>query len=79
MKASQGMLLLFSILLEIPISMTILSRLLKYRANRQANIVAGAITIFWVIGGGNTSFSYIFFHTRSVRFIVYPLLCMEVE
>lgn len=32
-----------SILMEIPISMVLLSRVLKYGANRWANIIAGAI------------------------------------
>ena len=58
--------LVFSILLEIPIAMIVLSRLLKYRANRWANIIAGVITILWVIGGGNISVSYIFFATIEV-------------
>jgi hypothetical protein len=61
MKPPQGMLLAFSILLEIPIAMIVLSRLLKHKTNRWANIIAGAITILWVIGGGNTSVSYVFF------------------
>ena len=61
MKPAQGLLLAFSILLEIPIAMIVLSRILQYRANRWANIIAGVITILWVIGGGNTSVSYIFF------------------
>lgn len=66
MKLPPGALLLFAILLEIPIAMIVLSRLLKYKANRWANIVAGIITILWVIGGGNTSASYIFFATIEV-------------
>lgn len=66
MEPSRGLLLVFSILLEIPIAMIVLSRLLKYRANRWANIIAGAITILWVIGGGNTSVPYIFFATIEV-------------
>ena len=41
----QGVLLVFSILLEIPIAMIVLSQLLKYRANRWANIIAGIITM----------------------------------
>ena len=40
---SPGFLLGAAILVEIPISMVLLSRLLKYRANRWANIAAGAI------------------------------------
>jgi hypothetical protein len=66
MKPAQGLLLVFSILVEIPIAMIVLSRLLKYRANRWANIIAGIITILWVIGGGNISVSYIFFATIEV-------------
>jgi hypothetical protein len=66
MKPAQGLLLVFSILLEIPIAMIVLSRLLKRRANRWANITAGVITILWVIGGGTASVSYIFFATIEV-------------
>lgn len=66
MEPSQGFLLVFSILLEIPIAMIVLSRILEYKANRWANIIAGAITILWVIGGGNASVSYIFFATIEV-------------
>lgn len=66
MKPSQGLLLVFSLLVEIPIAMIVLSRLLKYRANRWANIIAGVITILWVIGGGNTSGTYLFFVTIEV-------------
>ena len=39
-EITQGLLLVFSILLEIPIAMIVLSRLLKYRINRWANIIA---------------------------------------
>lgn len=63
---TQGFLLVAALLLEIPIAMIILSRLLRYKANRWANIIAGVITILWVIGGGNTSASYIFFATIEV-------------
>jgi Sec-independent protein secretion pathway component TatC len=60
-EITQELLLVFSILLEIPIAMILLSRILKYRANRWANIVAAVITILFVIGGGSTYLSYIFF------------------
>ena len=39
---TQGFLLGAAILVEIPISMVLLSRVLKSRANRWANIIAGA-------------------------------------
>ena len=68
---TQELLLVFSILLEIPIAMVFLSRVLKYSANRWANIIASVITIVFVIGGGDTYLSYIFFATIEV-------LCMLV-
>jgi drug/metabolite transporter (DMT)-like permease len=38
---TEGFLLFGSILMMIPISMVLLSRILKYRSNRWANIIAG--------------------------------------
>jgi hypothetical protein len=66
MKPDPGLLLVFSILTEIPIAMIVLSRWLKYRANRWANIIAGLITILYAIGGGNGSVTYLFFATIEV-------------
>ena len=66
MKPSPGLLLVFSIMLEIPIAMIVLSRLLRYRANRWANILAAVLTILWVVGGGTISVTYIFFATIEV-------------
>lgn len=66
MQLSPGLLLTFSILLEIPIAMIVLSRALNYRENRWANIIAGIITILWVVGGGTLSVSYLFFATIEV-------------
>jgi hypothetical protein len=40
---TQGVLLGVAILLEIPMAMTVMSRMLKPRANRWANMVAGTI------------------------------------
>ena len=40
---TQGFLLGAAVLVEIPISMVLLSRVLNYRANRWANVIAGAI------------------------------------
>jgi len=55
-----------AIMIEIPIVMIFLSRILKYRANRWANIIAVAITIVYVIGGGSTHPHYIFLATIEV-------------
>lgn len=65
-QITQGILLVFAILLEIPIAMIVLSRVLKYSVNRWANIIAAVITILFVIGGGSTSLHYIFFATIEV-------------
>ncbi len=51
---------------EISIAMVFLSRLLKYGANRWANIIGGVITILWVIGGGSATLHYIFFSSIEV-------------
>lgn len=60
-EITQGLLLLFAVLLEIPIIMIFLSRILQGQASRWANIVAGAITILYVVGAGSLTLSYIFF------------------
>ena len=52
--------LVAAILMEIPIAMIFLSRVLKYRVNRWANIIAGVITIVFVVGGGSAYPHYIF-------------------
>jgi Sec-independent protein secretion pathway component TatC len=65
-EITQELLLVFSILLEIPIAMIVLSRILQYGANRWANIVAAVITILFVIGGGSAYLSYLFFATVEV-------------
>src|SRR5687768_674469 len=62
-EITQELLLIFAVLLEIPIVMIFLSRVLKSRANRWANTIAGIITILFVIGGGSATLSYLFFAT----------------
>ena len=42
-QMTQGFLLGAAILMEIPIAMVLLSRVLKYKENRRANIIAGLI------------------------------------
>src|ERR1700693_1629883 len=47
MQLTEGFLLGGSIIMMIPISMVLLSRILNYRANRWASIIAGAfMTVF---------------------------------
>ncbi|NET81765.1 MAG: hypothetical protein F6J94_07290 [Moorea sp. SIO1F2] len=65
-QVTDGMLLVGSIIVEIPISMVLLSRILNYRLNRWANMIAGAITIAFVIGIGPKDLDDMFFSTIEV-------------
>jgi hypothetical protein len=60
-QITPGFLLVAAVLTEVPIAMIVLSRVLKHRANRWANIVAGIVTIAYVAGGSSTSPHGIFF------------------
>src|SRR4030065_2949061 len=55
-----------AIMLEIPIAMILLSRVLKYKVNRWVNIIASVITIAYVVGGGSLYPHYIFIATIEV-------------
>jgi len=65
-EMSEKLMLIAAMILEIPIIMIFLSRVLKYRANRMVNIFAGIVTILFVIGGGSTELHYIFFASVEV-------------
>ena len=60
-QAPEAGMLAFAVIMEIPIAMIILSRVLKYKANRWANIIASVITIAFVIAGGSAYLHYYFF------------------
>jgi len=62
-EITQGIFLIFAMLLEIPIIMILLSRILPRKINRWANIFANLITIAFVIGGGSALLHYYFFAT----------------
>jgi uncharacterized protein YacL len=55
-----------AIMIEIAIAMIILSRVLKYRVNRWANIIASILTIVFVVGGGSSYPHYLFIATIEV-------------
>ena len=63
---TEALMLIPAVMIEIPILMIFLSRILKYKANRLANIIAVAITIFFVVGMGSITLVYIFFATIEV-------------
>ena len=61
MKMTEGVVLGFALLMEIPIVMVLLSRVLKYRANRWTNIIAGlwsTVFVAWSLFAGITPGSY---------------------
>jgi hypothetical protein len=55
-----------AIMMEISIVMIVLSRVLKYKVNRWANIITSIITIVFVVGGGASYPHYIFVATVEV-------------
>ena len=65
MDITPGFLLGASVLMEIPMAMVLLSRLLPYRANRRANIIAGTIMTIVQFGslfvGSSPAAYYLFF------------------
>jgi len=59
-QITPGVLLGFAILLEVPIAMIFVSRVLKPGPNRWANTVAAAVTTAFVVGGGSLTPHYVF-------------------
>lgn len=67
-------LLMGAILMEIPIAMVVLSRILKYRVNRWANIVAGLIKTLAVFASmfvGEPAAYYMFFGVIEITTTLY--------
>jgi hypothetical protein len=66
---NQGFLLGAAILMETAIAMVLLSRILKYGANRWANMIVGVIHTLAVLSSmfvGSPSFYYMFFGTIEI-------------
>lgn len=74
MQINQPMLLVFAFLLEIPIIMIFLSRILNRKVNRLTNIIASIITILFVVGGGSIYLHYIFFASIEVILMILIIL-----
>lgn len=62
-QVTSALLLVFAILIEIPIVMIFLSRVLKPTPNRWANTAAAVVTTAFVVGGGALTPHYVFFTT----------------
>ena len=65
-QITEGLLVVFAVLLEIPIAMIFVSRILKPEANRWANTAAAVITTLFVVGGGSIDLHYVFFATVEI-------------
>jgi len=64
LEISETFLLAGAVLMEIPVAMILLSRILKYRANRWTNIIAGSIkTVAMILSMcvGKPTLYYLFF------------------
>lgn len=75
LEITQGVLLVFAVLIEIPILMIFLSRVLQNKANRWANIIASLITMAFVIGGGSLILHYLFFAAVEVVVLLMIIRC----
>jgi hypothetical protein len=65
-QVTEGFLLLGAIVVEIPIAMVLLSRVLTYRVNRWANIITGILTIAIILANGVRDLDDMFFATIEV-------------
>ena len=65
-QVTEQVMLIGAVMVEIPILMVLLSRVLNYRINRWANIIIGAITIALVIAMGQKDLDDLFFATVEV-------------
>ncbi|GIH22854.1 hypothetical protein Aph01nite_11640 [Acrocarpospora phusangensis] len=59
-RITQPLLVASAVMLEIPIMMVLLSRVLNRTANRRANLVASPLTAAFIVGAGSTSPHYLF-------------------
>src|SRR5262245_2739719 len=63
-RVTQGFVLAAAVVLETAIAMVLLSRVLRYRANRWANVGVGAfqaLVIAWTLTGSAVNLSYYMF------------------
>ena len=74
---TEGAMLGFAVLMETAIAMVLLSRVLKYRANRLTNIIVGIIhtaLVIWSSSGETPAPYYIFFVSIEIACTVFIVL-----
>ncbi|MEJ2290385.1 MAG: DUF6326 family protein [Deinococcales bacterium] len=60
-EPTPGLLLVFSVLIEVPIAMVFLSLVLPVGATRWLSTLAAVLTTAFIVGGGSATASYAFF------------------
>lgn len=60
-EPTPGLLLVFSMLIEVPIAMVFLSLVLPAGATRWSSMLAAVLTTVFIVGGGSATASYAFF------------------
>jgi hypothetical protein len=68
-RMNKGVVLAWAVFMETAIAMVLLSRVLKYRANRWANIIAGVLhtaAVSWSLFGGMPAPYYMFFAAMEI-------------
>ena len=74
MEITQEFLLAFAIIMEIPMLMILLSRMLPRRINRMLNLVAGIFLAFiqtWSLTVGEQTLHYVFFSIVEIATLLY--------
>jgi hypothetical protein len=69
-----GLLLVFSVLIEVPIAMVFLSLVLPTAVNRWLSTVATVLTAAFIVGGGSADTTYVFFAAVEIAAMVGILL-----
>lgn len=73
-RMTEGLVLGFAVFMQSAIAMVLLSRVLVYRANRWANIIAGVLhagIIFWSLIAGSPPAHYLFSATIVIACALY--------
>jgi hypothetical protein len=75
-QVTQGFLLSAALIIEIPIMMIVLSKVLKYRVNRWVNIIAGILMVVIQVGsmGFGTSPSLVYVCYSTIEVVVNLLI-----
>ena len=73
-EPTPALLLAFSVLIELPIAMVFLSLVLPPAENRWLGTAAAVLTTAFVIGGGSTTLSYLFFGAVEIAVMAFIVI-----